>query len=220
MSRKELFEDKTVEEVFTLIYDDQIWKSADDIDSISGSGSTLKFTKNFRKELPIVFKDLNIKRLLDLGCGDLVWFKDLLSIFDYYLGVDIVPQLILANKNNFKDDYPNANFQIKEIAEYEPDKSFDAVLVKDVFVHLNNNQISKTLTNLKKANIKYLIATNFPVFSKNVELEFWGDWRPINFELEPFNLGSPLVSIREPLEFYDFNGVAYNDKSLSVWEIK
>lgn len=219
INREEEFADKTVKEIFTLIYQTSNWKSSDDIDSISGQGSTLKYTKNIRKELPKIIKELKIKNILDCGCGDLKWTSELLHSFESYLGIDIVNDLIFKNSFAYKD-FENINFQVEDIINYIPKANIDTVLIKDVLVHLKNDQILTFLKNLRKSNVKYLIATNFTVISKNNNLKVPGTWRPINLSLSPFNLGTPIKIIREPSEAYCFENTCFNDKTLSIWRLK
>jgi SAM-dependent methyltransferase len=216
-TRLEKFKGKTLKETFTLIFETRDWQKTEDIESVSGKGSTLAYTENIRKELPLLFKEYNIKSLLDLGCGDLNWIKELLPSFDNYLGIDIVNDLILENRKKYGNS--KISFSISNIVKYKPIFNFDAVLIKDVYVHLTNKQILSSLENIKNSGIKYLIATNFKSINNNIDLEIPGLWRPINLLCEPFCLKKLVYSISEPIEKYVFLNEEYNDKQLSIWKI-
>ena len=61
---------------------------------VSGPGSDVNQTSLITKELFALFKDLNIRTMLDIPCGDFNWMKDVdLNSIDY-TGADIVEELI------------------------------------------------------------------------------------------------------------------------------
>ena len=213
--RRERFKDKSVEVIFTEIYTNKEW--AKESDSISGKGSSLEHTTNSRKLLPLIFENLEIKSLIDLGCGDLFWFKDLLPYLNKYRGVDIVYDLIQKNIKTFTDE--KANFVTSDVITYNDFDNFDAVMLKDVLVHLKEEQIITILDNIKKSNVKYLIATSFTNTFENLDIETHGDWRPIKLSDAPFNLGDPINIIKETSEKYIFLSERLNDKTLSIWKL-
>jgi hypothetical protein len=49
------------------------------IESRSGNGSTLVQTAVIRDEIPLLFKELNIKSVLDAPCGDFNWMKEIMK---------------------------------------------------------------------------------------------------------------------------------------------
>ena len=87
--------------IFNKIYRLNNWRDAH---SVSGPGSNLKNTDILRKELPIILKDLNIKSLLDIPCGDYFWMKEIVLPIDFYIGADIVDDLVAKNKNLYEND--------------------------------------------------------------------------------------------------------------------
>ena len=111
--RKFLKKNKPIEEIFTEIYQKNDWKSKE---SRSGPGSTMAYTEILRKELPILFKELGIKKILDVPCGDFNWMRELdLSILDHYLGIDIVFDLIQKNKKLYQKKFSNVEFKKMDI---------------------------------------------------------------------------------------------------------
>lgn len=214
-SRLERFIGKNAKEVFTEIYNINEWGSNE---SKSGKGSTMDITSIIREQLPEVFKKYDIKRLYDGACGDFNWMKAIVTNLDFYTGADIVEKLIHSNRKNYAND--KVNFRIRDISMNKFDKGYDAIFLRDVLVHLPNEVIIRVLDNVKKSDAKYLIATNFKDVNDNLDLPSYGLWRPVNLEIEPFNLGEPIESIHEANQRYKFNGVECTDKYLSIWEIK
>lgn len=214
-SRLERFIGKNAKEVFTEIYNTNDWGSEE---SKSGKGSTMEITSIIRSELPEIFKKYEIKRLFDGACGDFNWMKDIVNNLDFYTGADIVEKLIISNRKKYANN--KINFKIKDISSSKIDRGYDAIFLRDVLVHLPNQSILNVLDNVKKSDAKYLIATNFKDITSNIDLKANGLWRPINLEIEPFNLGIPLESIHESNQMYKYNDDMCNDKYLSIWEIK
>ena len=70
IKREEQFAGKLPKEVFTEVFTINDWSSAE---SHSGMGSTLQYTTNTRKGLPLIWSKYNIKKVLDIGCGDFNW---------------------------------------------------------------------------------------------------------------------------------------------------
>lgn len=217
-TRLEKFRDKNIKEIFTIIYNEKEWQSEGFEETVSGSGSTLSHTRNIRKMLPKFLKKENINSIIDLGCGDLNWISTIMENFDKYLGIDVVDDLITNNISKYSND--KIKFEISDIVEYEIESGYDAILVKDVFVHLKNDQINFILDKIKNSDIKYIIATNFEELLKNYDNEIEGMWRPTNLCIEPFNLGDPLYSINEFSETYEWRNEIKDDKTLTIWKIK
>jgi hypothetical protein len=88
-------------------------------------------------------------------------------------------------------------------------------LSRDCLVHFSNADIIRALRNFKASGAKYLLMTTFT--NKRVNTDVMnGDWRPLNFQLEPFNLPVPLVLINEKCTE---GGGTYSDKSLGLWSL-
>lgn len=200
--------------IFTDIYHNNEWSSKE---SISGMGSTLKFTSGARQFLPAIFDEYNFRHLLDLACGDFNWMKTITQHLETYMGLDIVEPLIKSNL----DKYWQMNwidFDCKDIVNDKIDGTYDVVIAKDVLVHLSNKDIVKVFDHIRAADIEYVIVTNFDGLEKNTDIET-GDWRPINFELAPFNFGKPAEVITED-ETYMWNSKLMQDKTLSMYKIE
>lgn len=96
----------------------------------------------------------NALTVCDLGCGDFNVGKELVCYSKKYVAIDIVSDLIMHHKENFKQD--NLEFYCLDIsiADVPPG---DCALVRQVLQHLSNAEvyaIAKKLT-----NFKYVIIT-------------------------------------------------------------
>lgn len=81
----------SIEERFKNIYKDKIWYG--NKESYSGSGSTLEATEKIRLALPRLIKELQGKVLVDIGCGDYNWMKEI-DLPCKYIGIDIVKEIV------------------------------------------------------------------------------------------------------------------------------
>ncbi|TYB76431.1 class I SAM-dependent methyltransferase [Bizionia myxarmorum] len=90
----------------------------------------------------------------DLGCGDFNVGEKLVKFTKQYIAVDIVPDLIIHNKETFKAD--NLEFQCLDIAVDDLPKA-DCALVRQVLQHLSNSEVQEILNKLKA--FKYVIIT-------------------------------------------------------------
>jgi 2-polyprenyl-3-methyl-5-hydroxy-6-metoxy-1,4-benzoquinol methylase len=195
--------------VFTSYYKNNTWRGKE---SKSGPGSDYDNTKFLIKELPFIFEKYGIKSILDIPCGDFNWMKRINLDSITYHGADIVDELIEENKAQYKRN--NIKFSVLDLINDKLPR-VDLVLVRDCFVHLNNDDIKKCLTNIKNSESKYLLSTTFTWIHMptNVNIKN-GNWRRVNLENKPFELPKALTNVveGEPL--------LHRDKSLGLWFIK
>lgn len=177
-------------------------------ESKSGPGSTLARTKNIRLELPVAFKRLEIRRLVDAACGDMNWMRHLSYEFSFFIGVDIVDELIASLRAQFDPEL--FHFQRGDISE-DILPLADAVLCRDCLGHLPFAKIRSAIRLFKISGAGFLLTTTFPE-QTNRDCAL-GGWRPLNLQAEPFNWPAPDFLIRE-----DEEG-RWRDKSLGVWAV-
>ena len=80
------------------------------------------------------------------------------------------------------------------------------VICRDVFIHLPNEIIKNIL---KKIKCDFLLTTNYDIESNlNRQKRICNSYSPINMEIEPFNLGKPILNIEE----------CSKGKNLSLWK--
>lgn len=187
------------QELFTSIYEQQLWNGRNPDVPLSGPGSSLSTTQNLRNALETYLTRYNIKTVLDLGCGDLTWIKTT-SIFKNsitYIGYDVVPSLIKSHSNEYAAD-PSKRFVLQDITA--PNTRFpkaDLVLVRDVLFHLPSKNVLSLLDNLRNSDFSYVLLTSHAVEVNTDNFDRW-HYRPINLLRPPYSLPLPTSRIPEP----------------------
>lgn len=191
---------------FINIYKKNIFGSRE---SISGTGSTMKETVHLRETFPAFFKELGVKTLLDVPCGDFNWMRhvDLSGI--HYIGGDIVPELIAEDNKEYGKD--NVEFRLLNIITDDLPKA-DVILCRDCLVHLNFEDGMNAIRNFKRSGATYLLSTTFTDRTENEDL--FGIWRTLNLQQAPYNFPEPVQIINEKCPQKGFG-----DKSLGLWRL-
>ncbi len=196
-------------EAFGDIYRSNAWGSEE---SVSGPGSTSDATAQIRAALPDIFRRLEIKSVLDAGCGDLNWMRQLDYQFEHYVGIDVVEPLIARHRQG---SWPAGyDFQLDSLTDYAG-PVLDAVFSRDVLVHLPFSIAQRAIAHWAKRGFRYVFLTTFPRTTSNRDCGI-GAWRPLNLELAPFNFPRPKIEIWEGA---CLEGTPFSDKSVGVWEV-
>jgi hypothetical protein len=196
-------------EVFTEIYLNNSWHGTD---SCSGTGSDLFQTRVIARAIPAVCRDLGVRTMLDIPCGDFFWMSrvDLRGID--YTGADIVDDLVSRNSANFRRN--GVRFRRLDVIS-DPLPTVDLVFCRDCLVHLSYADVFAALHNICRSESTYLLTTTFPRRTDNRDI-IMGDWRPLNLERAPFLMPPPLSIINE--QCTEGDGY-FDDKSLGLWRI-
>ena len=195
-------------DTFQHIYESNLWLSED---SRSGHGSSHEQTETVRAALPALIEAFEIRSIADVPCGDFHWMQHVDLKGAYYLGIDIVDDLIKANRQRHAG--PDRDFITLDIAETPPPGT-DLIFCRDLLVHFSFADIKRTLANIKKSGAPYLLTTTFPETARNENI-LTGNWRRLNLQKAPFKLPTPLRLINENCTEDDG---AYRDKSLGLWK--
>jgi len=205
---------KPIRHKFTEIYKRNIWNCKE---SRSGVGASSEQTAIIRIEIPRLVRELGIRSLLDAPCGDFNWMKDVSLGIERYIGVDIVEELIKANKERYGD--PRRHFVCLDLIRDELPQA-EIVLCRDCLVHLQFDQALDALRNFKRTGAKYLLTTTFigrrvNEEGSNKDSEFF--WRPLNLEVPPFNFPRPIKVIKEGCTECNSQ---FEDKCLGLWRLQ
>lgn len=192
-------------DMFTEIYKKNLWGGSE---SVSGPGSSMSQTATIRQQIPVLCNRYEVTRILDAACGDFNWFRQMDVALEQYIGCDIVSDLI--EQNNLKYADAKTSFVRTDIRQ-DPLPKMDLILCRDCLVHFSTADIQMVLDNFQKSGSKFLLLTTFPDVQINVDIQT-GNWRPINFELPPFNFPKPLEILNENCPVSGFT-----DKSLALW---
>jgi SAM-dependent methyltransferase len=161
-------------------------------------------------QLPLLLRRLGIRRLLDVGCGDFNWMRETELEVDMYIGVDVVFDVILANRIRYAD--PRRQFLIRDLIR-DPLPEADLVMCRDVLIHFPNDLLIDAMQALLTTSARYMLATTFLEREQNLDIEL-GEWRPTNLELPPLSLPRPIASILETPSV-----AGYEDKRLGLWDL-
>ena len=173
------------------VYEKNLWGSSTS-DFYSGDGS-------HRSEIVAPYVEALVKFLnafespvsvCDLGCGDFNVGKELVKYTKNYIAVDIVPELIERNKQEFK--LADLEFQCLDIAEDELPIA-DCAIVRQVLQHISNDEIKQVVAKL--SSYDYVIVTEHVPegdFVPNIDIISGQGTRlkkqsGINLLLPPFN---------------------------------
>jgi len=180
----------TLAERFSDIYQNRVWLNDRPSGSLSGLGSELVNTDSVREQLQPLLTELNTQTLLDVGCGDFLWMKEI-NLDCQYIGIDVVEDVIAVNDRVYASE--RRIFQ-KLDATIDALPKADTVLCREVLFHLRFADIWRVLANIKRSQAVFLIATNDSCLRYNADIVS-GDFRLLNLQRAPFYFPSPNISI-------------------------
>ena len=197
-------------DIFTRYYQDNFWSHDE---SLSGSGSSVYSTESLRCKLSGLLEKYKIKSILDIPCGDYNWMKLLERYGVRYLGADVVREMVDRNNKDYRDD--RTEFSVIDVTKGSLPK-VDLILTRDCFVHFSYEAIAEAVSQVKKSESTYFLATSFPSWKRNFDIKT-GFWRPLNLSKPPFNFPEPVETV---LEESEENWSAFKDKSLNLYKVK
>jgi len=179
------------EVVFDRVYKEKKW--GDKGGFFSGEGSLPKNTLNYRNYVEKFIKENNIKKVLDLGCGDFRVGKLINWNNAEYIGADVVKSLIYRNNklySNKKIKFIKKNIIVNKL----PDA--DLCLIRQVLQHLSNKDIKKIIKKIIK--YRYILVTDSisinPKKRLNLDIPRGRNRKyGLYLELPPFNQKSKIV---------------------------
>jgi hypothetical protein len=150
-------------QIFQSVYRDCIWgEPCGASPFFSGAGSRGEHAKSYLEAMaPLLAQHaLETARelvIVDLGCGDFAIGSGLLACLGQtpirYIGCDIVPELIDYNRLHFGGDH--IEFHTADIVS-GPLPDGDVCLIRQVFQHLSNSEITAVLPKLAKYRYVYV----------------------------------------------------------------
>jgi len=193
--------------VFTAVHDAKAWGECE---SLSGPGSTRERAAAFLPDLVALVRSLPVSTLLDAPCGDFNWAQPLADSVEQYIGVDVVPTLIKANRKRWGSS--RRRFLCRDMVRQRL-PSADLVFCRDALVHFGARDIFDALANLRRTGATFLMATTFIGDRANEDIAA-GEWRPLNLQRPPFSFPPPLALVDERCHH---TGGIYADKRLALW---
>lgn len=195
-----------LKELFTEYFKTNRWGMKE---TVSGRGSTIKWTGRVRDWIPVILEKYRIRSILDAGCGDFNWMRLIdLSGVNYY-GCDIVDEIVENNIQKYAQD--GRTFFVTDITTDEDLLKVDLIICRTVLFHLTVEHARQALSNFCKSGSKYLMVTTHGSPVKNIDARVEGKWRKLNLQLPPFNLPEPLESVND--------SVVGEDGKLAFWRL-
>ena len=197
---------ESLSERFATVYENRVWLIGRAAGSLSGSGSEIEHTQSVRAHLAELMHLLGTQSLLDIGCGDFTWMKEVSFAFQY-IGIDIVQDVI--EKNNARYRSEKRSFQVID-ATHEALPQADAILCREVLFHLSFADIRRMIRNIRRSGSSVLMATNDNELKYNADI-LSGDFRLLNLHKSPFFFPRAAASIPD-------DGVLPG-RTLSAWKL-
>jgi hypothetical protein len=172
---------------FEAIYEHNLWG---DSESLSGPGSTAKYTENLRALLPSLISKYGVKRVFDAPCGDMNWMAQLLPKLNVlYVGGDIVHPLIELNTKRFGNS-TTSFICVNLVSDRFP--GADLMICRDCLFHMSYEDTLHILENYIAAGISYLLVTSHTVVDsfRNQDI-VTGDFRRMDIFSEPYYFPAP-----------------------------
>jgi SAM-dependent methyltransferase len=191
---------------FSAVYKNRVWLNGRQSGALSGLGSEIANSRVIRDQLPPLLESLGTRTLLDIGCGDFNWMKEI-RLPCVYIGIDIVRDLIEINAIRYGGE--RRQFRALD-ATRDPLPQADAVLCREVLFHLSFEDIWSLVENVRRSGTSFFIATTDRDLRLNADIVS-GDFRFLNLRRAPFWFPAPNFSMCD-------NAVA-SDRVLAVWEV-
>lgn len=183
----------TNKNIFYYIYKNNFWKYKESRSGQGSQGEYLDFTVNLvKKEKKIIGKTV-----CDIGCGDFNFGSKIYKDTKKYIALDIVDFLIEENKKKFTSQL--LEFKVLDVVNEEIPTA-DVYIIRQVFQHLRNKDISKIIKKILKNKPERII-----VFEDVPKCEFFAN-KEIRgegfFTRHEYNSGVDLTT--KPFENNDF----------------
>ena len=167
----------SMKDVFEYVYWKEFWGKG------SGEGSTIANTRPYVDFLHRFLKRMDIKSVVDLGCGD--WqFSETIAWGDIrYRGYDVAVKLVAANQQ--RHGRPNISFHTIE-DDFSVLPEADLLIVKDVMQHWPHKAIHRFRPMLER--YRHVLITNCVAprgKTDNVDI-LLGEFRPLDLRRPPF----------------------------------
>ena len=182
-------------DVFRGIYKKKDWgKNAGDF--FSGTGSVGEHVEPYVELVSNFIVRNDIKKIVDLGCGDFRVGRKIDLHGAKYIGCDVVEDVVRYNTENFSSE--NISFLCTDIVSDELEDG-DLCLIRQVLQHLSNRDISDVLKKLEK--YKYVLSTDTARYGQekeNIDICSFGGTRielggGLLLDCPPFNLDLDVV---------------------------
>lgn len=175
-----------LQKLFSLAY------GPDRSDNSTGA-SSIEGTARLRENVIALLKKHQIKTMFDAGCNDCNWSQFLAESISYQGG-----DISLAMIAHVWDKRPWLDVRLHD-ATTDPFPNADVLFVRDVAIHLNNQDKIKLWNNWYRSTIPWILITHNLEVDTNSDFEYSMQFpfSPANWEITPWNYPAPVDRIWE-----------------------
>ena len=152
-------------------------------------------TVDLRQRIIELFKKHHITSMFDSGCNDCVWMNQLLNNIELdYQGGDISVDMIEYVRTTF----PHRAVKVHD-ATTDAFPTVDLLFIRDVAIHLNNNDKLGLWNNWLSSRIPWILITHNLETDYNIDFEYTNEFpfASTNWQLEPWNFPKPVGQVWE-----------------------
>jgi len=156
-----------------------------------GKGSIPKVAAASRAQRDAVLNSWKLNhgrppRIIEIGCGDLVWHGESMPEMESYIGIDVHRRSSWSDWRKKGCEFIHADATMIGLPPA------DIAIARAVLIHLRNDRIQMLIENLVKSRIPWILAdsidgvNNLQRFSEKGEFSKMGE--SVDLEAPPFNL--------------------------------
>lgn len=156
----------------------------------SGEGSLPEYNRGYVHLLESFLVRSGVKSVVEMGCGDWQFSKDIQWGAAVYRGFDVVPAVVAYNEQHYGREGVSFGLYSGDPAELP---AADLLIVKDVLQHLKDQTVHQAV--LQFPRFRQVLVTNCvnprgPTVHRDIED---GDFRYLDLRLPPFELTATEV---------------------------
>lgn len=168
-----------------------------------GGASSIPGTQELRDKVIDLFERRNVASIFDAGCNDCNWMK-IVGQFVQYRGGDIS----LAMVADAWHRHPELDIILHDVTT-DPIPSVDLLFVRDVTLHLNNQDRRRLWINWHSSNVPWILITHNTQVDQNTDIDYSAETFPfssVNWQISPWNFPAPTEQL-----------VDNNSNNMSLW---
>lgn len=170
--------------------------------NVTGASSILGTTE-LRDKIVELFARHNISSIFDAGCNDCNWIKTI-GQYVQYQGGDIS----LAMVADAWSRHPDLDIILHDVTT-DPIPNVDLLFVRDVTIHLNNQDRRRLWDNWYRSNVPWILITHNTLVDQNIDFDYSIEKFPfsaVNWQITPWNFPAPLEQV-----------IDNNSNNMSLW---
>ena len=187
-----------LQKLFSTLYSTEYPRNEDGSSSQQG-------TAKLRGEIVELLQQHSVKSIFDAGCNDCNWMRIISEYVDYKGG-----DISLAMVAHCWLKQQGLDVILHDITT-DPIPDVDLLFIRDVTIHLNNEDKMRVWKNWFSSNVPWILITHNQEVSTNNNSEYQDQQLLVelaNWERDPWNFPAPKATINE----YDANG-----KCMALW---